>query len=58
MKCPNCKGYAKILETRKTKQNTIRRRYECGKEHRFTTLEAVVIEENRDKLNAEQTQQG
>lgn len=43
MNCWVCKGHTKIIETRvRSSDGLKRRRYECGKGHRFTTLEMVV----------------
>lgn len=41
MKCPICNAWAEVKETRKRDDNSKRRRYECGNEHRFTTVERV-----------------
>lgn len=41
MKCPRCGAWALIKETRAKDDNTMRRRYECGNLHRFTTIEFV-----------------
>jgi len=42
MKCPVCKSWTFVLETRLKPDNTKYRRYECANVHRFTTLETVV----------------
>jgi transcriptional regulator NrdR family protein len=43
MKCPLCGAWATKLETRsRATDNTVRRRYECGNLHRFSTVERVV----------------
>lgn len=42
MKCPMCKAYSDVLDSRMKADNTRRRRYVCGNMHRFTTLELVV----------------
>jgi transcriptional regulator NrdR family protein len=43
MKCPICSTWAIRLETRSNAMyNTVRRRYECGYLHRFSTVERVV----------------
>lgn len=43
MKCVKCKGTMKVLETRERHQDGLmRRRYECSKGHRVTTLEIVT----------------
>lgn len=50
MKCPVCNAWTFRLETRLTKDNTIRRRNECANGHRFTTMETVIkIIERREK---------
>ena len=42
MKCPTCKTWAEVLETRGRPHNETHRRYECANEHRFSTKEVVV----------------
>lgn len=42
MKCPQCKQYARVLETRQKLSGEIRRRYECANLHRFSTIEQLV----------------
>ncbi len=42
MKCPVCGAWTTVKETRKTADNQKKRRYECGNEHRFNTLETIV----------------
>jgi len=42
MKCPACKAWTEVLETRKRTDGVKRRRYECANLHRFTTLEVIV----------------
>ena len=44
MKCPVCKTYTEVLETRKRADNITRRRYLCANMHRFTTMEVVIPE--------------
>ena len=40
--CPVCGAWANVLETRHSSvKNTIRRRYECANEHRFSTVEEI-----------------
>lgn len=46
MKCPVCKTYTEVLETRQRGDGVTRRRYECANTHRFTSLE-VVIEDKK-----------
>ena len=42
MKCPECGAWTIVLESRPLASNTIRRRRECGNEHRFVTQEKFV----------------
>jgi transcriptional regulator NrdR family protein len=47
MKCPICSTWAIRLETRSNAMyNTVRRRYECGYLHRFSSVERVVASVN------------
>lgn len=39
MKCPYCKVWAEVLETRTKADGSRRRRYQCANLHRFTTIE-------------------
>ena len=39
MKCPHCGAWALVKETRTRQDNSVRRTYECGNEHRFNTVE-------------------
>jgi len=39
-KCPECKAWADVLETRQRPEYTYRR-YECANNHRFTTRESL-----------------
>lgn len=41
MKCPLCKAWVMVKETRSRPDNTRLRRYECANLHRFVTLEKV-----------------
>lgn len=43
MKCPECGTWTIVKETRTSTGNTRRRRLECANEHRFTTLETVIV---------------
>jgi len=43
MKCPVCGTWTIVKETRTSTGNTRRRRLECANEHRFTTLETVIV---------------
>lgn len=53
MKCPVCGVWTLIKDTRKQDDNSKVRRYECGNEHTFKTVEFVtkIIKPNK---NAEQ----
>lgn len=42
MKCPTCKAWAHVKETRQKPNNSTYRRYECANLHRFSTAERVV----------------
>lgn len=47
MKCPECKAWALVLQTRTRKTDgAVTRRYECANLHRFSTLERVVVLKN------------
>lgn len=52
MKCPVCKAWTEVLETRKRADGVTRRRYVCANTHRFTTLEVIV--EDKSKLKEKQ----
>jgi len=41
MKCVHCGVWTFVLETRRRKDGTCVRRYECANGHRFTTEERV-----------------
>jgi transcriptional regulator NrdR family protein len=44
MKCPQCKTWAEVLETRTRKTDgVVTRRYECANLHRFSTEERVRV---------------
>ena len=47
--CPTCGTWTRILETRTRPDNTVRRRYECANEHRFSTSEAVEVKYIKEK---------
>ena len=49
MKCPACKTYVEVLETRTRVDGVTRRRYLCANMHRFTTLEVVVEDKKQMK---------
>ena len=54
MKCPECGTWTIVKETRTSSGNTRRRRLECANEHRFTTLETVIV----PKTSVRQKQKG
>ena len=41
MKCPQCKAWTRVLDTRQRADNSSRRRHECANGHRFFTVERV-----------------
>lgn len=43
MKCPVCQAWAEVLESRDKPENKTYRRYECANEHKFSTMETVVV---------------
>lgn len=43
MKCPICGAWVEVKEARMRKDNSRRRRYECGNMHRFSTVERVEV---------------
>lgn len=47
MKCPECGTWTIVKETRISTGNSRRRRLECANEHRFTTLETIVVPKTR-----------
>jgi hypothetical protein len=49
MKCPQCKAWATVLETRNKANNETYRRYQCANEHKFSTREAAAEWENYRK---------
>lgn len=42
MKCPVCGAWTEVKETRKQDDNTKARRYECGNQHTFRTVETIT----------------
>lgn len=42
MKCPECGTESRVTETREVDEGNIRRRRECAKGHRFSTVEVVA----------------
>lgn len=61
MNCPQCGAWAEVLEARQRTDGSTRRRYECGNEHRFTTVEAIqgdavhkaLVRPGRPRVNPE-----
>lgn len=49
MKCPQCNTYTEVLETRFRADGVKRRRYLCANMHRFTTLEVVVEDKQKQE---------
>ena len=47
MKCPTCKAWVEVKETRSKPNNETYRRYQCANEHNFSTKEVVAIWDNR-----------
>ena len=47
MKCPTCKAWADVSETRSKPNNEKYRRYKCANDHNFSTKEAVAVWDNR-----------
>jgi len=43
MRCPECGTWTIVKETRTSTDNSRRRRLECANEHRFTTLETIIV---------------
>lgn len=39
MKCPVCGAWTEVLDTREGRNESVRRRRQCGNGHRFVTLE-------------------
>ena len=42
MKCPVCKAWTEVMETRQRLDNSVYRRMECANGHRFVTEERVT----------------
>jgi len=53
MKCPICDAWSTVKETRQNKKLGYIRRRECANEHRFTTQEVVVVDDQLRSLNKE-----
>ena len=47
MKCPICGAWTFVKQTIVKDDNTRKRRYECGNEHRFWTLETILCEKQK-----------
>lgn len=47
MKCPTCKAWASVKDSRPKPNGTTYRRYECANLHRFTTNEQVTPAKGR-----------
>lgn len=43
MKCPTCNAWVLAIETRQRPDQSVRRRYQCANEHRFSTVERVEV---------------
>jgi len=43
MKCPEFGTWTIVKETKTSTGNTRKRRLECANEHRFTTLETIIV---------------
>lgn len=44
MKCPECNGWAKVMDSRQRDDGSRIRRYECRNEHRFSSVERVEVQ--------------
>jgi transcriptional regulator NrdR family protein len=51
MKCPECGTWTIVKETRTSTGNSRRRRLECANEHRFTTLETIIVSKKTPPKN-------
>ena len=49
MKCPECGAWTLVKQTTKSPTFGYTRRRECANEHRFTTQEVIVPQEEIDK---------
>lgn len=49
MKCPECGAWSLVKQTKKSPTFGYTRRRECANEHRFTTREILVAQEEIDK---------
>ena len=55
MNCPICGTWCIVKETRTSTQNTRRRRLECANQHRFSTIETIIEQdEPKNKLPKKQ----
>lgn len=49
MKCPVCGAWSSVITTRQSPTFGHTRRRECGNEHRFTTKEVFIPQEDIDE---------
>jgi transcriptional regulator NrdR family protein len=49
MKCPQCGAWSLVKETKKSPTFGYMRRRECANEHRFSTQEVVITQEQLDE---------
>ena len=49
MRCPECNSHTSVIETR-NRPTGRHRRYECGKMHRFSMLDGVLVRMDKEKL--------
>ena len=49
MKCPTCGAWSLVKQTKKSPTFGYTRRRECANEHRFTTQEVIVPQEEIDE---------
>jgi len=49
MKCPTCKAWVEVKETRSKPNNETYRRYQCANEHSFSTKETFAVWDNYRK---------
>jgi transcriptional regulator NrdR family protein len=52
MKCPACKAWTEVRETRDRADGTTYRRYECANQHRFSTRETLTPAKPQGATNA------
>jgi transcriptional regulator NrdR family protein len=56
MKCPECKAWTEVLESRPREKGSKYRRYRCANGHRFSTEERTV--EAIETIRADDVQAG